>query len=68
MAPTIAFTNAPNLTANQRINAATVGAEYQVTVSDLGAVGNSGMLSGAPVRARVQTRTAAATSRQIPGT
>ena len=58
--PTIAFTGA-SLAANARIATPTVAAEYQVTVSDLGAVGNSGMLSGSPVTARLETRSSATT-------
>ena len=61
MDPTIAWVNAPFLTAAARIATPTVAVEYQVTVFDLGAVGNSGMLSGSPVTARLQTRSAAAT-------
>jgi hypothetical protein len=58
-APTIAFSG--GLAANARINAATVGGEFQVTVADTGAVGNSGMLGGAPVIGNLQTRNAAGT-------
>src|SRR4029079_2508879 len=43
--PTIAFSG--GLGSNARINTATVAGEFQVTVADTGAVGNSGMLNGA---------------------
>jgi hypothetical protein len=39
---------------------ASVGGEFQVTVLDTGAVGNSGMLAAGPVNATVTIRTAAA--------
>ena len=58
-APTIAFSG--GLASNARINTATVGAEFQVTVADTGLVGNSGMLAGAPVIGTVQIRNAALT-------
>lgn len=45
--PTIAFANS-SLAANARINSATLGGEFIVTVADTGAVGNSGL---APVAA-----------------
>ena len=38
------------------LSGATVGAEFQVTVSDTGIVGNSGMLSTSSVRGTVQIR------------
>src|ERR1043166_4522698 len=57
--PTIAFSG--GLASNARINTATVGAEFQVTVADTGLVGNSGMLAGAPVIGTVQIRNAALT-------
>lgn len=56
-APTIAFS--AGLGSNARINTATVAAEFQVTVADTGAVGNSGMLAGTPVAATVTVRNAA---------
>jgi hypothetical protein len=52
--PTIAFSG--GLAANARLNGGTVGAEFQVTVSDTGIVGNSGMLSTSAVRGTVQIR------------
>ncbi len=52
--PTIAFSG--GLAANARLNGGTVGAEFQVTVSDTGIVGNSGMLSTAAVIGTVQIR------------
>ena len=58
-APTIAFSG--GLASNARINAATVGGEFQVTVADVGLIGNSGMLGGAPVIGNLQTRNAAGT-------
>lgn len=59
-APTIAFSG--GLAANARINAATLGAEFQVTVADTGTVGNSGMLSGAAVIGNIMARNAAGTT------
>jgi hypothetical protein len=59
-APTIAFSG--GLASNARINAATLGAEFQVTVADTGAVGNSGMLSGAAVIGNIFARNAAGTT------
>ncbi len=59
-APTIAFSG--GLAANARINAAAAGAEFQVTVADTGAVGNSGMLSGAAVIGNILRRSAAGTT------
>lgn len=56
-APTIAFSG--GLASNARLNGGTVGAEFQVTVADVGTVGNSGMLSGASVIGTVQIRNAA---------
>ena len=53
-APTIAFSG--GLAANDRLNGGTVGDEFQVTVSDTGTIGNSGMLSGSAVRGTVQIR------------
>ena len=53
-APTIAFSG--GLAANARISAVAVGAEFQVTVSDTGTVGNSGMLSGSSVVGTVVIR------------
>ncbi len=58
--PTIAFSG--GLAANARINTATVGTEFQVTVTDTGTVGNSGMLSGSAVVGTVQIRNATGTS------
>jgi len=58
-APTIAFSG--GLASNARLNGGTVGAEFQVTVSDTGTVGNSGMLSGSAVRGTVEIRSAALT-------
>jgi copper chaperone CopZ len=58
--PTIAFSG--GLTANQRINTPTVGAQFQVTVADLGAIGNSGMLSNSAVVGTVTIRNVAGTS------
>ena len=55
MVPTIAF-DATSLAADALIWNPTVMGEFVVTVSDLGAVGNSGMLSGAPVIGRLETR------------
>lgn len=57
--PTIAFSG--GLPANAQLNGGAVGAEFQVTVSDTGTVGNSGMLSGSAVRGTVQGRSAALT-------
>ena len=59
-APTIAF--AGGLGINGRLNGANVGAEFQVTVSDTGIVGNSGMLSGNSVVGTVIIRNASALS------
>jgi hypothetical protein len=53
-APTIAFSG--GLASNARLNGGTVGSEFQVTVSDTGTIGNSGMLSGSAVRGTVQIR------------
>jgi len=61
--PTIAFSG--GLASNARLNAATVAAEFQVTVSDTGTTGNSGMLSGSAVRGTVQIRNVANQSPQI---
>lgn len=58
-APTIAFSG--GLGADARVNTATVAAEFQVTVADTGAVGNSGMLSGSAVVGTVTLRNATAT-------
>ncbi len=58
--PTIAFSG--GLASNARLNGGTVGAEFQVTVADVGTVGNSGMLSGASVIGTVQIRNATGTS------
>lgn len=65
-APTIAFS--AGLGSNARINTATVGGEFQVTVADTGAVGNSGMLAGTPVAATVTIRNAAGVSGCLAGT
>lgn len=62
-APTIAFSG--GLASNARLNAATVGAEFQVTVADTGTTGNSGMLSGSAVRGTVQIRNVANQAPQI---
>lgn len=61
--PTIAFSG--GLASNARLNAATVGAEFQVTVSDTGTTGNSGMLSGSAVRGTVEIRNVANQAPQI---
>lgn len=66
-APTIAFTGG-SLASNARINTATVGGEFQVTVLDTGAVGNSGMLAGTPVAATVTYRNAAGVAGCLAGT
>lgn len=58
-APTIAFSG--GLASSARINTATVGGEFQVTVQDTGTVGNSGMLSGSAVVGTVTLRNATAT-------
>ncbi|MGQ0540056.1 MAG: beta strand repeat-containing protein [Gemmatimonadaceae bacterium] len=55
-APTIAFSG--GLASQARLNGATVGTEFQVAVTDTGAVGNSGMLSTSAVRGTVQIRNA----------
>ncbi|HEY3285740.1 MAG TPA: Ig-like domain-containing protein [Gemmatimonadaceae bacterium] len=57
-APTIAFSG--GLGSNARINTAAVGGEFQVTVSDTGAVGNSGMNSANSVMGTVTLRNATA--------
>lgn len=57
-APTIAFS--AGLGASGRLSGGAVGAEFQVTVSDTGIVGNSGMLSTSAVRGTVQIRQPAA--------
>ena len=62
-APTIAFSG--GLASNARLNGATVGTEFQVTVTDTGTTGNSGMLSGSAVRGTVQIRNQANQSPQI---
>ena len=70
MVPTIAFT-AASLAADARIWNPTVAGEFVVTVTDVGAVGNSGMLAGAPVIGRLETRSAAGTvcgGAGLPGT
>jgi Bacterial Ig-like domain (group 2) len=59
-APTIAFSG--GLASNARLNGGAVGAEFQVTVTDTGTVGNSGMLSGSAVVGTVQIRNAAGTT------
>jgi len=58
-APTISFSG--GLGANARINTATVAAEFQVTVSDTGTIGNSGMNSANSVMGTVTLRNATAT-------
>jgi hypothetical protein len=58
--PTIAFSG--GLASNARIATATVAGEFQVTVTDTGTVGNSGMLSNASVIGTVQIRNAAGTT------
>ena len=58
--PTIAFSG--GLASNARLNSATVGTEFQVTVTDTGTVGNSGMLSGSAVVGTVQIRNATGTT------
>jgi hypothetical protein len=58
--PTIAYT-AASIAANARLNGATVGGEYIVTVNDTGLVGNSGMLPTSPVLMSLSRRTAGAT-------
>jgi hypothetical protein len=55
-APTIAFSG--GLASNARLNGGTVGGEFQVTVTDTGTVGNSGMLSNAAVVGTVGIRNA----------
>jgi Big-like domain-containing protein len=64
LAPTIAFSGGlPALGATAgRILAATVGAEFQVTVADAGAIGVSGMLAGAPVVGTVKIFNATGTT------
>jgi hypothetical protein len=57
-APTIAFSG--GLGPNARINTAAVGGEFQVTVSDTGAIGNSGMNSANSVMGTVTLRNATA--------
>lgn len=57
--PTIAFSG--GLAANAQLNGGSVGLEFQVTVSDTGTIGNSGMLSGSAVRGTVQGRSASLT-------
>jgi len=61
-APTIAFSG--GLASNAKIPApaAAVGAEFQVTVSDTGVVGNSGMLTGSAVLGTVVIRNATGAS------
>ncbi len=54
--PTIAFSG--GLASNSVGSGATVGAEFQVTVADVGTVGNSGMLTGSSVIGTVQIRNA----------
>jgi hypothetical protein len=61
--PTIAFSG--GLASNARLNGGTVGTEFQVTVTDTGTTGNSGMLSGSAVRGTVQIRNQANQSPQI---
>ena len=61
MAPTIAW-DGSSLAASARITTATVAGEFVVSVADLGAIGNSGMLAGMPVTGRLQTRSATATA------
>jgi len=53
-APTVKFSG--GLAANAQINGGTVAGEFQVSVTDTGTVGNSGMLSGSAVRGTVQIR------------
>jgi hypothetical protein len=57
-APKITLAGA-GLGANARISAATVGGEFNVQVQDTGTVGNSGMLSTAPVIGTVVIRNVA---------
>lgn len=58
--PTIAYT-AASIAANARLNGATVGGEYIVTVNDTGLVGNSGMLPTSPVLMLLSRRAAGTT-------
>lgn len=55
--PTIAV-HASSVANGARLNGATFGTEYVVTVADVGTVGVSGMLAGTPVRATVIRREA----------
>jgi hypothetical protein len=57
--PTIAYSG--GITANQRRNGGTVGAEFTVTVNDTGLVGNSGMLPTSPVLMTLSRRAAGTT-------
>jgi hypothetical protein len=65
-APTIVLVDNPPvvtaLNANQRLNGATIGNQFTVSVTDTGTVGNSGMLSGSAVRGTVNLRNATATA------
>jgi hypothetical protein len=65
-APTIAYadpTVVPAALSNgARQGGASISGEFVVTVADTGAVGNSGMLAGSPVKANVIRRQAAGTS------
>ncbi len=64
-APTIAFSG--GLASNARLNGGTIGAEFQVTVSDTGTVGNSGMNSASSVVGTVLRRNAAASATCVVG-
>jgi hypothetical protein len=64
--PTLVYADpavAPTALGDQaRRGGATIGGEFIVTVMDTGAVGNSGMLAGSPVKANVVRREADGTS------
>jgi hypothetical protein len=60
-APTAAFTVA-SIANNSRLNGAPLGLEFIVALADTGAVGNSGMLAGSPLRASVVRRNALGTT------
>jgi hypothetical protein len=59
-APTIAFSG--GLASQAALNGVTVGTEFQVTVTDTGTVGNSGMQSNSSVVGTVKIRNAAGTA------
>jgi hypothetical protein len=60
-APTATFTLA-SIASNARISGAALAGEFIVAMADTGAVGNSGMLAGTPLRASVVRREATGTS------